>query len=289
MCAARNPNHERSDTHLKPITESRAIISLGSNPVGTPWYLLRGEHGGVGGESGERGGREHDGRRRTEPDEEVVRRDGLECPSRRTTPPSRGEQSERTCLKHRDSHDVLSSGSGDLDAEYKDEIGREDRRRLSRCPTFCAAVSRLLLQLSCAPRMMSLESVSKHQPNFSADICGRRATITDCVEPPGARLWLVVPSSNHESRGLCLPRRFPTLPQSMPLMWGGGTGHMYYRCVNKSYSDHPNDPPTPAQESELLCHPPVSSRCCIKKHVHFPMCTALLLLFIPHMFINTLL
>ena len=79
-----------------------------------------------------------DGRRRTEPDEEVVRRDGLECPSRRTTPPSRGEQSERTCLKHRYSHDVLSSGSGDLDAEYKDEVGREDQRRLSRCPTFCA-------------------------------------------------------------------------------------------------------------------------------------------------------
>ena len=134
------------------------------------------------------------------------------------------------------------------------------------------AVSRLLLQLSCAPRMMSLESVSKHRPNFSADICGRRATVTDCVEPPGARLWLVVPSSNHESRGLCLRGAFLPSPQSMPRMWGGGTGHMYYMCVNKSYSDHPNDPPTPAQESELLCHPPVSSRCCIKKHVHFPMC-----------------
>ena len=73
-----------------------------------------------------------DGRRRTEPDEEVVRRDGLECPSRRTTPPSRGEQSERTCLKHRYSHDVLSSGSGDLDAQAACGTGSVRAHRATR-------------------------------------------------------------------------------------------------------------------------------------------------------------
>ena len=73
-----------------------------------------------------------DGHRRTELDEEVVRRDGLECPSRRTTPPSRGEQSERTCLKHRYSHDVLSSGSGDLDAQAACGTGSVRAHRATR-------------------------------------------------------------------------------------------------------------------------------------------------------------
>ena len=163
---------------------SRAIISLGIKPsrhavVSVTTASMAASEERAASEAGE-STLASDGRRRTEPDEEVVRRDGLECPSRRTTPPSRGEQSERTCLKHRDSHDVLSSGSGDLDAEYKDEVGREDQRRLSRCPTFCAGC----FALAPAALLRAEDDELGERVETSTQLLGRH------LRPPGDRYRL---------------------------------------------------------------------------------------------------